>query len=95
MSELSSCGLLCDKCEFYGNKCNGCHAVQGSTFWAKNMMPDKTCPLFKCAKEKGYKSCGQCSELPCKTFLEMKDPNSTEEQHKKSIQERVERLKNN
>ena len=92
---LSACGLICDECEYYEKECNGCIAVSGQTFWAKEMMPNKTCPLFNCAvNEKGYRHCGDCAEVPCATFLNMKDPNSTEEEHQKSLKERVGRLKN-
>ncbi len=90
---LSACGLLCDQCNF-NDMCKGCHEVKGSTFWAKEAMPDKICPLFKCSViEKKYKNCGQCAELPCKKFTELKDPNITMEEHKKSINERMLRLK--
>ena len=91
---LSACGLICDECEFYEKECNGCLAVKGQTFWAKEMMPDKICPLFNCSvNEKGFKSCGDCEELPCKMFREMKDPNSSEEEHQLSLVQRVGRLK--
>ena len=91
---LSSCGLICDECEFYGKECKGCFAVKGQTFWAKEMMPNKTCPLFNCSENiKGFNSCGECEELPCKMFREMKDPNSSDEEHKLSLVQRVERLK--
>jgi hypothetical protein len=91
---LSACGLICDECEFYGKECNGCIAVKGQTFWAKEMMPDKSCPLFNCSvNSKGYRSCGNCEELPCKMFHEMKDPSSTDEEHRLSVVERVGRLK--
>jgi hypothetical protein len=87
---LSACGLKCDECEFYGKNCAGCLNVKGSTFWAKEMMPDKVCPLYDCSvNRKKYSNCGGCSELPCKMFREMKDPNSTEEEHQKSIGMRV------
>ncbi len=91
---LSACGLICDECEFYCKECSGCFAVKGQTFWAKEMMPNKTCPLFNCSvNEKGFKSCGDCLELPCKMFREMKDPNSSDEEHRISLKQRVERLK--
>lgn len=91
--KLSACGLICDECEFYDKECNGCIAVKGQTFWAKDMMPDKTCPLFNCSvNNKGFKNCGDCKELPCKMFREMKDPNSTEEEHQLSLRQRVSRL---
>jgi len=91
---LSACGLICDECEFFGKQCGGCKMVKGQTFWAKEMMPNQTCPLFHCAaNEKGFESCGNCGELPCTMFREMKDPNSTEEEHQLSLAQRVARLK--
>jgi hypothetical protein len=91
---LSACGLLCDTCDHFQNNCQGCYRVKGSTFWAIKGMPDKVCPLYKCAIiDKKYHNCGQCSELPCKKFSDLKDPNSSDEQHNKSIDARVSRLK--
>lgn len=90
---LSACGLLCNECDFK-NQCNGCYKVKGRTFWAKEIMPNKTCPLFNCSvTERKFNSCGQCAELPCKKFTELKDPNITIEEHEKSINERIRRLK--
>jgi hypothetical protein len=94
--EISVCGLVCSECQFYNVSCKGCKAVEGSTFWAKEMLPSKVCALYECAvTNKKYGSCGECSELPCKMFRELKDPNSSEEEHLKSIDERVLRLRQN
>ena len=93
---LSACGLICDECEFYNKTCTGCKNVKGSTFWAKEMMPSKVCPLYDCSvNTRNYKDCGDCAELPCKMFREMKDPNSTEEEHQKSLLTRVSLLRAN
>ncbi|MCE5348181.1 MAG: DUF3795 domain-containing protein [Bacteroidales bacterium] len=87
---LSTCGLKCDECEHFGVTCTGCINLKGSTFWAKEMMPDKVCPLYNCSvNTKKLKDCGDCSDLPCKMFMEMKDPNSTDEEHQKSLKMRV------
>lgn len=92
---LSACGLICDDCEFYKQTCDGCHNVKGSTFWAKEMMPAKVCPMYDCSvNKKGFRDCGDCGELPCQLFLNMKDPAITDEEHQKSIGIRVGRLKN-
>jgi hypothetical protein len=94
MNTLSVCGLDCSVCEFYEKTCTGCYAVKGSTFWAKEMMPGKVCPLFQCAfNDRGHESCGDCLELPCKLFLEMNDPALSDEEHLKMIQVRVHRLR--
>jgi len=91
---ISFCGLNCNDCEFLGNKCNGCKAIKGQTFWALEMMPTKTCPLYDCAVyQRKYKDCGDWKELPCDLFLKMKDPNSTEQEHKESLKKRVKILR--
>ena len=91
---LSACGLICNECEFYNKTCTGCHAVKGSTFWALEMMPAKVCPLYDCSVNKnGLKDCGGCADLPCKMFREMKDPNSTDEEHLRMLGVRSERLR--
>lgn len=93
---ISACGLVCSDCEFFNSTCSGCIEVKGSTFWAKEMMPGKICPLFDCSvNKKGFRDCGPCGELPCKMFLDMKDPKTTEEEHQKMIGIRVSRLKAN
>ncbi len=91
---LSACGLICSDCEFFGAQCSGCHAVKGQTFWALEHMPTKTCPLYDCSVNKlHFKDCGDCGELPCKMFREMKDPNSSDEEHRQGLIDRVARLR--
>ncbi len=91
--EISNCGLICEECGFYQQKCGGCYKVGGQTFWARE-LPEKICPLFDCStKKKQLKNCGDCKELPCKIFIELKDPNVSEEDHKKMLDIRVKRLK--
>ena len=90
---LSVCGLLCNKCQHYDKLCQGCYAIKGSTFWANEMMSDKICPIFRCCIfNKGHSNCGQCAELPCSTFTDLKDPNVTDDEHQQSIRERITRL---
>ena len=93
---LSTCGLICDDCEYFNKTCTGCINTKGSTFWAKEMMPGKVCPLYDCSvNKKAYTGCGKCSELPCKLFLDMKDPALSDEEQTKSVEIRVERLRVN
>jgi hypothetical protein len=93
---LSACGLKCGDCEFFNKTCTGCMNVKGSTFWAKEMLPGKVCPLFDCSvNKKGFRNCGGCKDLPCKMFMDMKDPKTTEEEHLKSIKVRVDALRSN
>lgn len=91
---ISTCGLKCDECEFYSKTCTGCRNVKGSTFWAVEMMPSKLCPLYDCAvNQRGYIDCGDCADLPCSTFLQMKDPSTSDEIHLQMIGVRVGLLK--
>lgn len=91
--EISNCGLVCAECNFYQKECEGCYKVKGKTFWAEE-MPGKVCPLYFCAiHNKKLKSCGECDELPCKMFLEIRDPNISDEEYQRSIEQRVKRLK--
>jgi hypothetical protein len=93
---VSTCGLICNECEHFGNNCTGCKAVEGQTFWAKEMMPNKTCPLYDCAvNQRKHSDCGACAELPCTTFRTMQDPNSTDEEHAASLISRTKILKGN
>ena len=92
---LSACGLICSDCEFFKNQCQGCHAVKGQTFWALEHMPAKVCPLFDCSvNTRNFNDCGDCTEVPCQMFREMKDPNSSDEEHRQGLIDRVARLKN-
>lgn len=93
MQILSACGILCNECNFFGKECQGCIQQLGKPFWTvEYKIP--ACPLYDCSvNERKYKNCGDCAELPCKTYREMKDPNSTEEEHQQSIIDRVKRLK--
>jgi hypothetical protein len=93
---LSACGLICTNCQFYNNPCSGCYQVEGKTFWAQEAKQEKICPLYDCSVNKnGFYNCGECLDLPCKKFLELKDPNIAEEEHIKSISDRVKNLQKN
>jgi hypothetical protein len=92
----SICGANCFDCKYYGNQCKGCIKDLGQPFWCADIFEDKTCPLFKCAtQDKGLNHCGECEELPCKLFFDLKDPELSQEEHEKSINKRVKALKNN
>ena len=93
---ISACGLKCKECQFYNNPCSGCYNVEGKTFWAKDYTPNGICQLYNCSILKNnYKNCGDCRELPCQMFQDLKDPNITEEKHIKMIDIRVKNLNKN
>lgn len=91
---VSICGLVCDECPYFGAQCAGCRGVKGRTFWALEMMPNQVCALYECAiSARGLHDCGDCAELPCPRFVELKDPSATEEQHQAALAKRVAVLK--
>ncbi len=91
---ISACGLICNECPFYNNPCRGCFMVEGKTFWAIDHLPEKICPLFDCSiNQRSYSNCGDCSELPCKKFADLKDPSISDDEHKLSIKKRIDILR--
>ena len=94
---ISACGINCEECPYFiSGTCQGCVRLKGEPFWTKEMTPKGVCPLYDCAvNDKGFKNCGGCADLPCQLFLEMKDPDMSDEDHQKSIQTRVLRLRAN
>ena len=88
---ISCCGSDCSKCYCYGKMCQGCNALCGKVFHAPE---GKACPIYECCRnEKVYKSCGECSELPCALILGTRDPSMSEEEFMKNVDERVKRLR--
>ena len=99
--DISVCGIdcatACAECnsiheELKNNPCKGCNAMEGKIFWTKFVNLD-TCPIYSCVKEKQLKHCGQCQQLPCNIYFDMKDPSMSDEKHQQSIKDRVEILK--
>jgi|WetSurMetagenome_2_1015567.scaffolds.fasta_scaffold56432_3 hypothetical protein len=92
--EICICGSTCEGCKAFGTMCQGCNQTRGKIFWAKEFFGQETCPLYDCAvNQKHYTDCGQCRELPCQKFIDVKDPGSTMEEHLKGNEIRVGRLK--
>ena len=89
----SVCGVYCKDCEHLNKACKGCGYEQGKTFWT-NMMPSKICPLYNCCRNNmNIEHCGLCDDFPCKTFLELRDPNMSDEEFKNSLTLRQNELK--
>ena len=86
------CGLYCGSCEYLGEQCRGCGHQEGKPFWTAQMEIE-VCPLYDCCvNRKQLEHCGLCSELPCTTFFELRDPSMSEEEAKRSILERQNEL---
>lgn len=90
---LNVCGADCTGCPSLNKECQGeCGAIKGKVYWAKYLGAE-VCPVYACVDSKKYSNCGECSQLPCEIWQKMKDPSWTDEQHQKSIRDRVALLK--
>ncbi len=88
---ISCCGLDCGSCSYYGEICGGCSAVCGRVFHAPE---EKACPVYDCCRiQRGFHSCGECDKLPCGLILETRDPELSDEEFLKSVNERVKQLR--
>ena len=88
---LSCCGTACKECAFYGGQCAGCNESSGKVFHAPE---GKACPIYACSvQKKRYVSCVGCSELPCKIWQSVRDPQLSDQQFEASIQQRVHNLR--
>ena len=93
MNYAPVCGIFCGNCVYLNKDCQGCGYEQGKPFWT-GMMPAKICPLFNCCRNnQNLEHCGLCDDFPCKTFLELRDPNLSDDEFKHSITLRQNELK--
>lgn len=90
---ISICGIACDNCRAFGTVCKGCKPENGKPFWTKN-EGKRFCEIFSCCiYKKKLIHCGECEEVPCKYFMQAKDPLLSEEEFERTLKERVERLR--
>lgn len=89
----SVCGLMCNDCKAFPEECRGCLAVKGMPYWTKDVTSNGICPLYDCAVyQKGYHHCGDCPELPCQMYFDLKDPGISDDEHQKLLKIRVANL---
>lgn len=82
------CGLYCGTCRYLGDGCAGCNNVKGKPFWTE-LIGIGTCPIYDCCVNTRHLGhCGQCSELLCDKYVQIKDPNMPEQQIEKANMER-------
>jgi len=92
MKNVSPCGFLCPECPFKGS-CQGCLEIRGRAFWVEKAGYE-VCPIYDCAvNSNGIAHCGQCPQLPCPMFLNLKDPNISEEAFQQDLKARIDRLR--
>jgi hypothetical protein len=88
---LNVCGAECAGCVLLKDCKGTCTEIQGKVFWTKYMGME-VCPIFKCVSDHKYKNCGDCTKIPCELWFSLKDPSSTDEQHRQSVSDRVKKL---
>jgi hypothetical protein len=50
------------------------------------MMNVESCPVYSCCVNTKYlEQCGLCDELPCETFLALRDPSLSDEEAEKAL----------
>ena len=66
--------------------------MEGKPFWT-SQMPSGICPLHDCCRnQKCLEHCGHCTEFPCKTFNELRDPNMSDGDFAESLNTRKNNL---
>lgn len=75
-------------CYCYGSKlCAGCNACRGIVFHCED---GKECAIYNCCVTvHGYKSCGECGEVPCGIWQKTRDPKFTDEEFETNVSERL------
>jgi len=82
------CGQDCKDCGHYRKNCKGCMMTAGVPFWVEH-TPFDICPIFTCCTtDKKHEHCGECSEYPCKTYMDLRDPSFSDEEWEQSVADR-------
>ncbi len=69
------CGALCEVCrDFRKKRCKGCVETGGEPWFLNAFTRFKVCPIYECAARRKLSKCMDCSEFPCKKFLEWYNP---------------------
>jgi hypothetical protein len=90
---ISPCGINCDACPLKAQCGNACQVSGGKPFFIKDFGVER-CPIYDCAvNKKGYKTCGECADVPCRLFYDWKDPSMSDEEHRQSVDVNVAFLK--
>lgn len=91
-SNISVCGTDCSVCYCFGEMCKGCNECAGKVF---HVQEGKACPIYECVRnEKGLHNCGKCESVPCKIWMETRDPKYSDEEFQENVDMRVRMLGN-
>ncbi|MDD2715628.1 MAG: DUF3795 domain-containing protein [Candidatus Wallbacteria bacterium] len=83
------CGYTCGGCSHFRKDCAGCRQTEGKPYWS-SYVENSRCPIYYCCtNERLLEHCGLCSQLPCETFLKLRDPSLSDEEFQKSLNERL------
>jgi hypothetical protein len=90
---LSKCGVNCSSdCHAYQVECDGCNELEGKVSWAQFYGKDE-CPIYECANESGFSSCGECGQAPCKIWYDTKNPDVSDAEFEADIQSRMSNMR--
>jgi hypothetical protein len=105
---ISVCGIdckaysTCDKCSSICKNmhsvfdlkkpCEGCNEIHEKILLSKHISLN-ICPIYECVINRHYQHCGNCEQLPCDLYYELKDPFINDFIHGLDIEHRVNTLK--
>lgn len=90
---LATCGVSCPTdCRAYKIDCQGCIELAGKVSWAV-FYGLEHCPIYTCARDKGFSSCAQCGSAPCQVWLDTRNPEASDEEFAADIANRRANLK--
>ena len=91
---ITVCGIYCEKeCHAFGDNCPGCHQLKGKVSWTK-FINQEVCPIYQCVLDKGFHTCLECNQLPCRLWLvDTKNPATSDEEYAEHLQDRIKNLK--
>lgn len=88
---LSVCGSDCSSCACFGSLCEGCRQCEGKVFHQPEGTP---CAIYACTvNEKGFKHCGECTQMPCEIWMKVRDPKYSDEEFEENVRIRTEALR--
>lgn len=90
---LSVCGVNCHTdCRAFKVECEGCNELQGHVSWTVFYGRER-CPIYACALEKGFTSCGDCGLAPCQVWYDTRNPDATDAEFEADLNSRLANLK--
>lgn len=90
---LATCGVCCPTdCRAYKTECEGCIELEGKVSWAV-FYGQEHCPIYSCAREKGFYSCAECRKAPCQVWLDTRNPDASDEEFAADLAKRMANLR--